>query len=269
MTQSRSYLYQRSRRTALSRQPAAVAHVFPLAPEVRTSQLPTAISAEEIQQALWLVLRSAIFAKAPRASQLLRFLVDRSSCAAADLSACTIAAEVFGRDPDAFDPSLDPIVRVQVGRLRDKLNRYYCDGECAAPLRFEIPVGTCMPVVTRARLQPAGSDAAAIQFVAVKLIGSADGRGFCRGFNEQLLYELYRAFGSRISVPGATARHLHRRLEGSLRVEDSRVRVSLRLIDSGSGRLLWAHQLDRGFEHSIRQQEQLALAVCAALRPQM
>lgn len=271
MAQGHGYLYQREQHIGAERGSKVTARAVPLAPELRAVPPATPISAAEIQNALSLVLRSAIFAKAPRVSQLLRFLVARiMGGAVSEVSASAIATEVFGRDAGSFDPSIDPIVRVQLGRLRDKLNRYYVSVGCDAPLRFDIPIGSCTPNVTwRVPKQAVNHGPATLQFVAVKLIGGIDGRSFCRGFNEQLLYELYRVFGARIAVHAVTAQPVQRRLEGSLRVEASQLRVSVRLIDNDSGRLLWADQLDCCFEHSIRQQEQLALEICAALRPQL
>jgi hypothetical protein len=40
-----------------------------------------------------------------------------------DLKEYVLGAEVLGRGPD-FDPKADPIVRMQMGRLRAKLERY-------------------------------------------------------------------------------------------------------------------------------------------------
>jgi hypothetical protein len=213
------------------------------------------------------VLHSAIFTKAPRISQLLRFLVLRDSNS--DLSASAIAAEVFGREAGSFDPSIDPIVRVQLGRLRDKLNRYYESVGRDVAIRFDVPIGSCVPSVTwHVPKQSGNPDPATLQFVALKLIGGVDGRSFCRGLNEQLLHELYRVCGTRIAVHTSTAQPPQRRLEGSIRVEPGHLRISVRLIENNSGQLLWAHQVDSCFEHSIRQQEQLAAEICAALQPQ-
>jgi hypothetical protein len=251
---------------------AALNRIVPPASErqpVPEAAMP--ICTEEIQRALPLVLRSAIFARAPRMRQLLHFLViGITGGVAGEVNASTIAADVFGRDAGSFDPSIDPIVRVQLGRLRGKLNRYYASADCVAALRFDIPIGTCVPRVTwRIPKQSCRHDLVTLQFMAVELIGGTASRSFCRSFNEQLLYELYRVSGECMTVHIAAAKSLQRRLEGSLRVDAGQLRISMRLIDNNSGRLLWAHQLDCPFEHSIRQQEQMAREICAALLPQL
>jgi len=239
-------------------------------PRARSSA-PVSICTDEIQGALALVLGSAVFARAPRMSQLLRFLVMRiAGSTISDVSPSAIAADVFGRDADSFDPSIDPIVRVQLGRLREKLDRYYASADCRAALRFDIPIGTCMPSVTwRVPKNRSNPDLPALQFVGMNAIGDIDSRSFCHGFNEQLLYEVYRACGERITVHTTTTQPLRRRLEGALRVEASHLRVSTRLIDNNSGRLLWAHQLDCRFKPSIHKQEQMAREICTALLPQL
>jgi hypothetical protein len=52
-----------------------------------------------------------------------------------------IATEVFGRSPD-FDPQLDSTVRVQVGRLRQKLHEYYGSEGVNDAILVELPKGS-------------------------------------------------------------------------------------------------------------------------------
>jgi len=52
-----------------------------------------------------------------------------------------IATEVFGRQTD-FDPQLDSMVRVQVGRLRSKLSEYYSGEGANDATGVEIPKGS-------------------------------------------------------------------------------------------------------------------------------
>jgi len=57
-----------------------------------------------------------------------------------------IATEVFGRQPD-FDPQLDSMVRVQVGRLRSKLAEYYSSEGTNDLTGVEIPKGSYAVVI--------------------------------------------------------------------------------------------------------------------------
>src|SRR5690242_7271806 len=52
-----------------------------------------------------------------------------------------IATEVFGRPAD-FDPQADSTVRVQVGRLRQKLQEYYHSEGAHDAVQVELPKGS-------------------------------------------------------------------------------------------------------------------------------
>ncbi len=52
-----------------------------------------------------------------------------------------IAVEAFGRPPD-FDPQLDSTIRVQAGRLRQKLAEYYAGEGAEDSILVELPKGT-------------------------------------------------------------------------------------------------------------------------------
>lgn len=55
-------------------------------------------------------------------------------------SVYTIGVEVFGRSPSNFDPSDDPVVGMQLARLRSKLSEYYAGEGRGNPLRIRVPV---------------------------------------------------------------------------------------------------------------------------------
>ena len=65
------------------------------------------------------------------------------------LKAYSIATEVLGR-PNNFDPQQDSIVRVEIGRLRQALERYYLIEGKDAPIVISIPKGQYRPVFTAA-----------------------------------------------------------------------------------------------------------------------
>jgi TolB-like protein/Tfp pilus assembly protein PilF len=54
--------------------------------------------------------------------------------------------EVFGRPAD-FDPAIDPIVRIEATRLRDKLRDYYSTEGRNDPVRIELPKGSYAPLI--------------------------------------------------------------------------------------------------------------------------
>src|SRR5262245_18504033 len=62
---------------------------------------------------------------ARRSSRFLRFVVEQAiECHAESVREQVLGREVFDRD-ESFDPSIDPIVRVEASRLRSKLQRYF------------------------------------------------------------------------------------------------------------------------------------------------
>ena len=65
------------------------------------------------------------------------------------LKGYSIALEVFGR-PETFDPVADPIVRIEAGRLREKLRCYYDTYGCKDHVRITLPRGTYRPAWRRA-----------------------------------------------------------------------------------------------------------------------
>ncbi len=96
----------------------------------------------EVSRALNHVLESPEFARAERLRALLRFIVSHSvETNGARLKAYTIARQVFGRD-ETFDPSTDAVVRVEVGRLRQRLKSYYQTTGLQDELEIQIPTGS-------------------------------------------------------------------------------------------------------------------------------
>jgi hypothetical protein len=82
-----------------------------------------------------------LFRGADSICRLLRFLVEHAVNARSEpVREFDIATEVFKRRQD-FDPQSDSIVRVQVGRLRTRLTRYYFEAGTSDPIVFEVPRG--------------------------------------------------------------------------------------------------------------------------------
>ncbi len=82
-------------------------------------------TAEAVRAALDRLLRSAQFASSPRASRLIRFIVETALDGREQtLKEYLLGVEVFDRSP-SFDPRTDTIVRVEAGKLRKRLDAYY------------------------------------------------------------------------------------------------------------------------------------------------
>jgi pimeloyl-ACP methyl ester carboxylesterase len=90
---------------------------------------------------------SPIFAQGGRMVALLRYLVDAAVAGSADdLNQYRIAIDVMGRDA-RFDPALDSIVRVEMGRLRSKLVEFYATDGAGDAVRVALPKGRYRPTV--------------------------------------------------------------------------------------------------------------------------
>jgi adenylate cyclase len=93
-------------------------------------------------------------AASERQRRLLSYLVTEELEGRGDrLKAYSIATEVFGRPAD-FDPQQDSIVRVEVGRLRQALERYYLTDGKTASVVISIPKGQYRPNFTPALATP-------------------------------------------------------------------------------------------------------------------
>ncbi|WP_353860238.1 tetratricopeptide repeat protein [Azospirillum formosense] len=118
------------------------------------------ITAPLINAALARVLASRSLRGSARGRRFLQFIVQETLAGRANrIKAYTIAMDVFDRDA-SFDPLLDPVVRIQAGRLRRSLEHYYLTEGAADPLRIAIPKGGYVPRFSPAPVTAAGTDLA-------------------------------------------------------------------------------------------------------------
>jgi TolB-like protein len=96
------------------------------------------------------ITQSAAFRQSERRQKFLRYVVDEALAGRADrLKGYVIATEVFER-PASFDPQIDPIVRIEAGRLRDKLHEYYATEGRSDPVVIDLPKGSYAPTIKSA-----------------------------------------------------------------------------------------------------------------------
>lgn len=116
---------------------------------------PRELSVPALRAALDKVLASAAFRGANRSSTLLRFIVTAALDGRAQyLKEYTLGADALGRG-ESFDPRIDPIVRVEVSRLRGRLDHYYATEGAADEVGIELPKGSYVPrFVPRAAAPP-------------------------------------------------------------------------------------------------------------------
>jgi tetratricopeptide (TPR) repeat protein len=95
------------------------------------------------------ILADELFIAADRTARFLRYIVEQTLAGrAAEIKELVIAVEVYARS-STYDPKRDSTVRVEAGRLRAKLQRYYERSGIHDPIRITIPKGTYVPEFVR------------------------------------------------------------------------------------------------------------------------
>jgi Tol biopolymer transport system component len=105
------------------------------------------------------ILASEIFSRSDRLTAFLTFVVEQSlDGRGVELKEHVLAMEVYGKTAD-FDTGLDPIVRVDARRLRDKLREYYASAP-HDPIIISVPKGSYAPTfATNGHATPPAVDA--------------------------------------------------------------------------------------------------------------
>ena len=110
------------------------------------------VSPEEARAELNRVIQSEDFPATPRNRRFLSHVVERAleanGSGTVRVSAYEVATQVFGR-PDTFDTLLDPIVRIEAGKLRRDLETYYLKSGRESGVRISMPRGGYDPVFKR------------------------------------------------------------------------------------------------------------------------
>lgn len=194
----------------------------------------------------------------------LRFVVEETLAGnGRQLKGFTIATEVFGRDQD-FDPAHDPVVRIQAGRLRRAIERYYLVAGKADPIRIEIPKGSYVPEFSEGPAAGAGSMATSDALmqpmsgtwpsVLVLPFEDMTGSPELAYLGPGLATELWLALGAcsdlRImlspdQIPGTSTEEPSPDfvIRGSVRRQGSKVKLVVQLVAAASGEQVWIDAL--------------------------
>lgn len=125
-----------------------ISAVQPGRPPNPTSKLMD-ISADDVREELECILDSPEFKNKPMLCGFLSHVVEETLAGRAhEIKGYTVATQVFGRRKD-FDPTIDPIVRIQAGRLRRTLESYYSGRGIQDQLRIDIGKGSYVPTFSR------------------------------------------------------------------------------------------------------------------------
>ena len=252
---------------------------------------------DEIRVQLERILGHREFEATERLRSFLRFVIEETLAGRASrINGRRIATQVFGRGED-FDAARDPIVRTEAGRLRRALERYSLLAGVRDPIRIDIPKGRYVPRFTgqpasRTRasdepmpagqraLPPEGPTVAVLPFQ--NLTDESEKLYFVNGLVEELVAEVNR-YQDVVAVPcqrvvsGGSgdvrlldlsgevgARFL---LGGSVRRDESAVKVTAQLNDSTMDRQIWGRSYTVDLEAAglIATQEGIARDVIAAI----
>ena len=247
------------------------------------------------------ILESEDFAPSERIKAFLRYVVEETLAGRSErLKEYGIATDVFDRD-ESFDPQTNTIVRVEAGRLRRRLERYYLTVGQRDEIRIDLPKGTYVPLFRRVRaaVPPAAPDVATVPettdvaaavpagpSIAVlpfeNLSGDSDQGFFVDGITEEIINDLTRFPNLRVMSRHTTfkykGRHADTRevgqdlgvryvLEGSVRKAGDMVRVTGQLIEAASGTHLFSETYDRDLsaQNIFQIQDDIAERIVAAV----
>lgn len=248
------------------------------------------------------VLFSPVFEKSHRQQDLLRYLVKETLAGNAQrLKGYTLGVEIFDRGAD-FDPSVDAIVRVQVGRLRTMLREYYSVYGQSDAVLFDLPKGgyavdimlrdpSKAPLRTPVPLFNSAPNSieheASLAVLPFTSLGSSASVSesehdyFADGITDNLIYELSRLSGlfvisrqssfnyraatksSKIIADELGVKYL---LEGSVQLSGKRVRVTARLVEASTGGHLWSERFESTLQEIFALQDEITLGIVKALQ---
>jgi adenylate cyclase len=252
---------------------------------------------EAVKAQLDRILQSPEFRAPLKQREFLKFVVHETlEGRASQIKAYTVAVAVYGRNTE-FDPQIDPIVRVEAGRLRRALERYYLTAGKNDSLRLEIPKGGYVPTFRavqplKPKEKPAGSNDSALPagpsiavIPLINLAGDKEQDYFADGLTEELTAELARYQDFQVIASQSTMRLKGRRLDskkvgkdlgvqfllsGSVRNDAKAVKVTIRLLDTATAEQIWGESYKRDLTAAdlIAVQEEITHRVVGTIADQ-
>jgi adenylate cyclase len=245
----------------------------------RGCTIANGLSPEAVQAELDRVLSSATFIRSKRLGRFLRFTVEQ--CLEGRQSALKeylVGVEVFNK-METFDPRIDSIVRVEARRLRSKLERYYQTEGREDQIVIQFRKGSYVPMIlTREQYQAHGyADGAAQQRTGKKSIAVSRFTNlgidpahsfFCVGITEDVVSALTKVPDFRIVARHSGGEDVKADfiLEGSVRKQGDRLRISAQLIDTASSVYVWSETYERDVSDAFAVQDEISRAIVTSLR---
>ena len=247
-----------------------------------------------IREQLVRILNSGPFHQSQRRQRFLEYLVNETLAGRGErLKGYNVALEVFDR-PETFDPTIDPLVRIEAARLREKLREYYGTDGQGDPIHIDLPKGTYTPQIefrhegapriARRRAPPTQEVSSTVPAVAVLPFDdlSADQNlGYLGdGVAEDIITALSRfpdlvvvARSSSFAYKGKAVdmRQVGKELgvdyvvEGSVRKDGDKLRIVSQLIDTKNGEHVWAERFDRSGTDPWALQDEVTGMIVSAI----
>jgi TolB-like protein len=241
-------------------------------------------SSFEMNVVLEQILESRIFKPAHRMCRLLRYLIEQTQTdMPRNMSEYAIALDVFDRNPSNYYPGEDPVVRVQMGRLRKRLSSYYALMPEQPSIRISIPVGQYKPLIERCiahstcTRKPTETTMPALLTILPLHYISDDflGRALTKSINERFSLEMSSLFSSTLSFYPSGSDQVETMprmsgsrtlLEGSTCLQGHNLRFSVRLVDEISNAILYTKQGSLPANANLSQQTQVVREICEQVR---
>jgi TolB-like protein/Tfp pilus assembly protein PilF len=244
---------------------------------------------ELIREELGRIVASDLFCRSDRLCRFLRFSVEQALRGESDrVKEYVVAVEAYGR-PASFDSRVDPVVRVEARRLRDRLKTWYEGEGRNARIRIDLPRGRYAalfhdPPASAPKHKPAPAQRTMAVLPLANLNAGPENDYLCDGLTEELIHSLTKVRELRVVAWNSAARMKGREqdleaireqlgvetiLRGSIRCLGDRLRITAQLIESASGYYLWSETWDRSASDVFAIEEEIAQAIVNTLRVQL
>jgi serine/threonine-protein kinase len=225
------------------------------------------------------ILNSSTFIRSKRLGRFLRFTVEQCLDGRQNaLKEYLVGVEVFNK-LETFDPRIDSIVRVEARRLRSKLERYYMTDGREDGIIIQFRKGSYVPnLITREQLRALGladeygarTNQKSIGVSRFVNLGIDEAWShFCAGLTDDVISALTKVQGIRVlsrTSPAGEEVRADYCLEGSVRKQGERMRISAQLIDAGTGLYVWSETYERDLNDVFALQDEISRAIVMALR---
>jgi TolB-like protein len=250
------------------------------------------IPPDAVRRQLDEILSSTIFDASDRNRRFLRYIVEEALAnRGVRIKGYSVGISVFDRDEN-FDPQIDPVVRIEAGRLRRSLERYYLIDGGRTNVRISVPKGAYVPQFQRLSATRPASVAdetvkplrepiqSILALHIVPISGDKRHTVFAAGLSEEMILELSKhrcvsVFAEPLIMTGGEQRLLTVEnkhplglvLSGSVRITGANLRVIVRLVNQSNNLNLWSTSLDRCLGRSTPTdlERDVARRLCDAL----